>query len=196
MAKGGAVMETTTAAIRGRARLTMVGGSGVGEWPARVRVRTARIEDAAEVRAMHERCSPETRRLRYFTSAPRLPESALGRLLVPADGLSLVGVGPDGAIGALATLFHPAGERVGEVALMVEDGWQRHGLGTALLRSLAEHAAARGATGLRAHVLPWNRRMLALFERAGLAGRCGYEDGVVLVEAELPLGALSAGRCA
>ncbi|MGC0423060.1 N-acetyltransferase family protein [Embleya sp. AB8] len=195
--------DTTVGGTRGRARLTMVRGADAGVWPAHVWVRPARAEDAAEVRAMHERCSPETRRLRYFTSAPRLPESALGRLLVPEHGVSLVAVGPDGAIGALATLVfnrvkegHPARERVGEVALLVEDGWQRHGLGSTLLRSLVEHAAGRGATGVRAHVLPWNRAMLGLFDRAGLAARRGYEDGVVLVEAELPAEVSAAGHCA
>lgn len=186
----------TAISVRGRARFTMVNEVGAGEWPSHVRVRPARAEDAAQVRAMHERCSPETRRLRYFTSAPRLPESALVRLLVPEHGVSLVAVAPDGAIGALATLFHPARRPVAEVALLVEDGWQRHGLGTALLRSLVEHAAVRGVSEVRAHVLPWNRRMLALFDRAGLVSRRGYEDGVVLVEADVPPGVLASDRCA
>ncbi|WP_406283669.1 GNAT family N-acetyltransferase [Embleya sp. NBC_00896] len=186
----------TAARMRARARLTMVSDAGADGWPSHVRVRPARAEDAAEVRAMHERCTPETRRLRYFTSAPRLPESALARLLVPRDGVSLVAVAPDGSIGALATLFHPADERVGELALLVEDAWQGHGLGTALLCALVDEAAARGLTGLRAHVLPWNRRMLALFDRAGLVVRRGYEDGVVLVEADVPPNAVAAGRCA
>ncbi|MET7298657.1 GNAT family N-acetyltransferase [Embleya sp. NPDC005575] len=186
----------TAISMRGRARLTVVSAVRAGEWPSHVRVRVAHTRDAAQVRAMHERCSPDTRRLRYFTSAPRLPESALSRLLVPEHGVSLVAVAPDGAIGALATLFHPAHEPVAEMALLVEDGWQRHGLGTTLLRSLVEHAAVRGASDLRAHVLPWNRRMLGLFDRAGLVSRRGYEDGVVLVEAEVPAGVLAPGRCA
>jgi RimJ/RimL family protein N-acetyltransferase len=173
----------TVARIRGRARLTTVGAGDT--WPAAVRVRSARVEDAPEVRAMHERCSPETRRLRYFTSAPRLPEDALRRLLVPRDGVSVVAQAPDGSIGALATLFHPEGARAGEVALLVEDAWQGRGLGTALLREIVDLAALRGLTDLHAHVLPWNRRMLALFDRAGLAARRGYADGVVLVRASI-----------
>ncbi|MGW1667061.1 hypothetical protein ACWCQO_39025, partial [Streptomyces microflavus] len=73
----------TAISMRGRARLTVVSAVRAGEWPSHVRVRVAHTRDAAQVRAMHERCSPDTRRLRYFTSAPRLPESALSRLLVP-----------------------------------------------------------------------------------------------------------------
>jgi GNAT superfamily N-acetyltransferase len=175
----------------------MVGGDAEAHaWPSSVRVRVARIEDAVGVREMHERCSPETRRLRYFTSAPQLPASALARLLEPRDGASLVAVAPNGTIGALATLFHPTGDSAGEVALLVEDEWQRRGLGTTLLGSLVELAAARGLTELRAHVLPWNRRMLALFERAGLSGRRSYEDGLVLVRAAVPREVSPAGRCA
>ncbi|MYV97512.1 GNAT family N-acetyltransferase [Streptomyces sp. SID3343] len=187
----------TAARVIGRARLTMVGGDADGgEWPSYVRVRVARLQDAAGVREMHERCSAETRRLRYFTSAPRLPESALTRLLEPRDGVSLVAAAPDGTIGAMATLFHPAGGATGEVGLLVEDAWQGRGLGTALLCALVEIAAERGLTDLRAHVLPWNRRMLALFERAGLVGRRSYEDGVVLVQATVPRSDSAAGRCA
>jgi len=176
----------TTASTRRRARLTVVSAACAGGWPAHVRVRAARADDAARVRAMHERCSPETRRLRYFTSAPRLPEDALARLLMPRDGITLVAVAPDGAIGAMATLFHPAHEDAGEIAVLVEDAWQRHGLGTELLRALVDEAAERGLRELRAHVLPWNRRMLGLFDRAGLVARRGYTDGLVLVEAEVP----------
>ncbi len=46
--------------------------------------------------------------------------------------------------------------------MVVADGWQRHGVGTALLLSLATRAQARGAVTLMLDVLAENRDMLAM----------------------------------
>jgi RimJ/RimL family protein N-acetyltransferase len=158
-------------------------------------VRPARTDDAEGVQLMHDRCSAESRRLRYFTSIPRLPRAALERLLVPRAGVTLVAVRPDGGIAAVGSLLQTAEPGGGELALLVEDAWQGRGLGTAMLRRLGSLAQARGLAELRAHVLPGNRRMLGVFERAGLTGRRTFEEGVVRVSVPVVPGAVR-GRCA
>lgn len=144
-----------------------------------VLLRPGHTEDVEHVQHMHDRCSPESRRLRYFTSIPRLPRAALERLLVPRAGVTLVAVRPGGGIAAVGSLLHTQDPGSGELALLVEDAWQGRGLGTAMLRRLGALALDRGMAELCAHVLPGNRRMLGVFDRAGLTGERTFEEGVV-----------------
>jgi len=99
--------------------------------------------------AMHERCTPRTLRRRYPTG-PATPTAArLGRLLDPARAGTLVAevAAPGGErVVAMATL---AGEGAQvDLALIIEDGWQGRGLGTALLRRLGTLAAKVGYAAL------------------------------------------------
>ncbi|HSA53826.1 MAG TPA: GNAT family N-acetyltransferase [Yinghuangia sp.] len=182
---------TMTEAARAAALARMVDSgaplpppASVGTWllladGTEVLLRPGRADDVDEVQHMHDRCSPESRRLRYFTAIPRLPRVALERLLVPRAGVTLVAVRPDGGVAAVGSLLHTHDPGSGELALLVEDDWQGRGLGTAMLRRLGSLARARGMAELRAHVLPGNGRMLGVFDRAGLTGRRRFEEGVV-----------------
>ena len=53
---------------------------------------------------------------------------------------------------ALASLVH--GPSDWELGVLVEDGWQRQGLGTTLVHELVDRARARGVVRMRATVLP------------------------------------------
>ncbi|UGQ09351.1 GNAT family N-acetyltransferase [Yinghuangia sp. ASG 101] len=160
-----------------------------------VLLRPGRADDVDEVQDMHDRCSAESRRLRYFTAIPRLPRPALERLLVPRAGVTLVAVRPEGGIAAVGSLMHTNDPGSGELALLVEDAWQGRGLGTAMLRRLGSLARARGMAELRAHVLPGNGRMLGVFDRAGLTGRRRFAEGVVRVSVPVVPSTVP-GRCA
>ena len=46
--------------------------------------------------------------------------------------------------------------------MVVADGWQRRGVGAALMRALVIRAQARGVTSLAMDVLPGNRQVLAM----------------------------------
>ena len=63
-----------------------------------------------------------------------------------------------------------------EVAFVVEDRWQRMGLGTALFNDLLAAAEARGIHEFSAEVLAENTRMLDLIRRFGkiLSTRCDH----------------------
>lgn len=155
-------------------------------------IRPATADDLAAVAAMHERCSVRSLRRRYPATAGRPVSARLRGLLDPARGLTLLAVhgeagpGPDGGqVVAMANLVTEG--LLGEVAVLVEDAWQRRGLGSALLRRLTGHAERAGYAALVAHLRaddPAPHRMLDRLHRPGSAHR----DGAV-VTVTVPLSA-------
>ena len=73
------------------------------------------------------------------------------------------------------------------VGLVVADGPQRSGVGSALLRALLARAAARGAKVVVMDVLPANRRVLAMIGRRWPGARYEFAPDSVTVRALLSL---------
>jgi acetate---CoA ligase (ADP-forming) len=159
MAMGGAATDRAG----GAADIALRDGTTVG-------VRPACPQDAAGLRRLFEGLSAESRYLRFFSAAVDVP------LVVgwAADvdqrrrgGLVAV-AGPQGRIVAHAgwerERDHP--ERA-EVALVIDDDFQRRGLGTILLGQLAVSARGRGVELLVAEVLPGNHPMIQVFRDSG-----------------------------
>jgi acyl-CoA synthetase (NDP forming)/GNAT superfamily N-acetyltransferase len=138
--------------------------------------------DLAAVRALHDRLSPESLFLRYFSGAPAL-EGYLQRLLRPvdADHQTLL-VELTGEVVAVAAYERLQDRTAAEVAFLVDDSHQGLGIGTLLLEHLAASAAANGVTRFVAETLPANAAMLAVFRDAGFPVDLRREDGVVHVE--------------
>jgi GNAT superfamily N-acetyltransferase len=67
-----------------------------------------------------------------------------------------------------------------EISLLVEDDWQRQGIGTALLARLAALAEAQGITELSADCLAGDDVLPRTAARAGLRTERGAEDGAKL----------------
>lgn len=109
--------------------------------------------DLEAARALHRRCSARTLAARYF-GPPARADDYLPHLLAPRHGHTLAARARGG--GALAGLGHLLwdGPEEAEVALLVADGWQRRGVGSALLRRLAVLAADSGHVRLYAVVPP------------------------------------------
>jgi GNAT superfamily N-acetyltransferase len=161
-------------------------------------LRPARLADLAELQAMHARCSAPTRQRRYLSGSPGPTLPQLRRLIDPARATALVATvsvedGPDGErIVALANLVGEGD--LGEVALLVEDGWQRRGLGTALLRRLASQARHAGYAAIVAHAQADNAPMLRTLRRLGGPIRCELDGPLLTVT--LPLARASAPEAA
>ena len=148
-------------------------------------VRPYDSRDGEAVRDMHDRCSLESRRLRYFSVKPFLPQRVLDLFAERSHGLTLVAEGPDGSILAMAHLMYVLDPGVAEVAFLVEDAWQGRGLGRELTELLLAMGRERGLVELRASVLSENARMRRLL--ASLGGRVRATNDHAVDEIRLPL---------
>lgn len=149
----------------------------------RVRLRPIQAEDAELLVELHERLSPESRYLRFFAPAPRLPRRMAEYLAGVdfADRFAIVATtDEDGAecIVAVGRFDVAPDDAVAESALVVRDDYQGVGLGTAVFGRLLDLAQARGVRRLTGHVLAHNRRMLDLLRSRGISAAVS-EAGVV-----------------
>jgi GNAT superfamily N-acetyltransferase len=154
-----------------------------------VLLREAGPSDAPLVAALHARCSPESRRARFLSPTPRLDPAQL-RALVGRDGRAVLALTADGgsAVG-LADLRSagtgPDEAGVATVGVLVEDAWQHRGLGTALLRRIAEMAAEHGMGELAGTVPADGVRITRLLRRAGLRPTTVLADGTLRLRVPL-----------
>jgi acetyltransferase len=134
-----------------------------------VAVRVARREDAAAVQEFVRGLSERSRRHRFFTPLRELSPDQLDRITRsrPPGDLALVGetIG-EASPRIVAMAQYAACEPLDtEFAIVVDDAWQRQGLGIQLLRVLAEYAARAGLAALAGFVLADNWPMLTLLTR-------------------------------
>ncbi|MET9022324.1 GNAT family N-acetyltransferase [Actinopolymorpha sp. NPDC004070] len=157
----------------------------------RLRIRLGGPEDAWHVADLLARCSRSSREARFVADeGERLPVRWLDRLAAPPEGFSLLAFAESGNLVGMAQCLpqDPAGDRPGgahEVGLLVEDGWQRRGIGTLLVRGLARRALADGVTELVAVSTAAHVGTERLFARAGLPVLTRYADGVWEARARL-----------
>ncbi|GAA3431890.1 GNAT family N-acetyltransferase [Kutzneria kofuensis] len=176
LARAFALLEVLDAAGRSapepRAVLTSDGAGLV--------LRIGRPSDADEVAALHKRCSMRALFARYHAGVRTVPRRWLHRLLSPPRGTTVLAVaGRDVvAIGQLIGMTDP---RRAEVSLLVEDGWQRRGVGTAMLSHLASVARGGGYEELVGWCLPAEDALTRTAARAGLSTRQTVEDGLLRV---------------
>jgi GNAT superfamily N-acetyltransferase len=162
-----------------------------------VLLREAGPSDVPLVDALHARCSPASRRARFLSPTPRLDPDQLRALVHPAGGRSVLALTRDGgsAVG-LADLreAEPPGELTVEPAVvtpsatfgvLVEDTWQHRGLGTALVRRVAETAVELGMGELTGTVPADEVRITRLLRRAGLRPTAVLADGTLQLNVPL-----------
>jgi GNAT superfamily N-acetyltransferase len=153
-----------------------------------VRLRSLRHSDKGKLIALFRRCSPESIRYRFLSTIKSLPKEMLERLLT-VDGAKQValvvvqGEGADERIVAVGRYnVELARPQVAEVAFLVEDAFQKRGIGTLLLDHLVEVARQHGITHFSADVLVDNHVMLSVFRKAGYALTSSASYGVTHLE--------------
>ena len=134
---------------------------------ATIHVRPVRVEDKAAVRAFLDGLSAESIGFRFFGS-PNLDWATRWSIEVDyADRFALVAVtGDPPELVAHAAYVRMDTSRA-EVAFLVADAWQEHGIATILLAHLAEVAVRHGITTFVAEVLTHNHRMIGVFRESG-----------------------------
>jgi GNAT superfamily N-acetyltransferase len=156
-------------------------------------VRPADVQDTEAVRQLHERCSMRSRYRRYLAGSGIPSDAALRRLLTPVNGYALVAEVSRRADPAHVPAHEPGDEVVAlvnllwdgpeaELGILVADGWQRRGLGTALCRRALTLAARAGREAVHVHTHADNSPMIRTLHRLQLP---------LLVETDGPVVTLS-----
>jgi GNAT superfamily N-acetyltransferase len=151
-------------------------------------IRPASAADIGALACFFAGLSAQSRYLRFF--APVTPGPALIRRLAGGDGRTDAVVAVRGGViigHALAVgQAGPGGARTADVGVVVADAWQGLGVGSALLRAVADGALARGVTSLTMDVLPANHRMLALIASRWPEARSEHSAGFATFRIPLP----------
>ncbi|MGX5208279.1 GNAT family N-acetyltransferase [Streptomyces violaceus] len=159
----------------GRDVLTLAEGADIT-------VRRADTRDLEPARAMHERCSDRTLRLRYHGPVGDA-DRYLNHLLSPRFGRTLAVQTASGRVVGLGHLLWDGDET--EVALIVEDAWQRRGVGAELLRRLVAMAVDAGCGSVYAVTQASNTGMVAAMRGLGLPLDYQVEEGTLVITARL-----------
>ena len=143
-----------------------------------LRVRPIRPEDANALVTFHDHLSERSCYLRFFSVHPHLSPKEVERftLVDYKDRLALVAE-HDSQIIAVARYDRRPETTEAEVAFVVADECQHHGIGSLLLDELAAAARERGITTFLADTLEENHAMLDVFIHSGfpITRHCEYD---------------------
>ena len=157
------------------------------------RLRPIRPDDAERLPAFHATLSVRSTYLRYFRVHPELSADELDRFthVDYRDRLALVAE-RDGVLLAVGRYDRTQATGEAEVAFVVADAYQHHGIGTLLLDELARAARDRGITMFVAETLAENRGMIDVFSGSGFPVRSDREYDTVTLR--FPIEATEAHR--
>ncbi|MEU3742013.1 GNAT family N-acetyltransferase [Streptomyces sp. NPDC032198] len=155
--------------------LTLAEGSSIT-------VSRADTADVDAAKAMHERCSQRTLGMRYHGPV-RDADRYLKHLLSPRFGRTLAVRTASGRIVGIGHLLWDGDET--EIALLVEDDWQRRGIGGELLGRLVTMAIEAGCESVYAVTQASNTGMVAAMRGLGLPLDYQIEEGTLVITARL-----------
>ena len=135
-----------------------------------VAIRPIEGSDVASLSDFYARLSPESKRRRFLSYA-KPSDGALARAFTERQGQGFVGIldapGPsDGEVVAHASL-QPDGLGGAEIVFAVADELQGHGIGSALMETVVQHARQLGLRRLSATMFADNTPMRRLLRGAG-----------------------------
>jgi GNAT superfamily N-acetyltransferase len=148
----------------------------------KLHLRPIRPDDAPKLVDFHQHLSPRSVYRRFFYSHSRLPDEEVERFtcIDYVDRLALVA--EDGHKLVAVTRYDRApGTTEAEVAFVVADEYQHHGLGTLLLEHLADAAWANGISAFTAQTMLENRDMIRVFMDSGFSVTTSLELGIVSI---------------
>lgn len=146
-----------------------------------VTVRPARPSDAGALVELVDRCSELSLYRRFHGATGPYVRREVERIAHPTAGhRSWVALGARGDVRGTATL---AWGRAGDVhvAFLVDDAWQRRGVGRSLYRALAHEAVSEGLPAVTATILGDNVPALRFLRAMAPDVRSVFVDGQVEV---------------
>jgi GNAT superfamily N-acetyltransferase len=145
-------------------------------------LRPIRSDDGDRLRDFHERLSGETVYRRFFNAHPHLRPAEIERF-THVDYLNRLALVAEvgGKLSAVGRYDRIPNTDQAEVAFVVADALQGHGLGSLLLEHLAVAARRRGVATFVAHTLGTNYPMQHVFRHAGFICSQRWADGAVEV---------------
>jgi GNAT superfamily N-acetyltransferase len=143
-------------------------------------LRPIRPDDAPGLITFHRQLASRSVYLRFFSFHPELSakEAEHFTCVDYIDRLALVAE-LDGRLIAVGRFESGPGDTEAEVAFVVADAFQHHGIGSALLDELASAARERGVLAFRAETLTENRAMLDVFHHAIFLFSSNVDHGTV-----------------
>ncbi|MEU3187684.1 GNAT family N-acetyltransferase [Streptomyces sp. NPDC006923] len=147
-----------------------------------ITVRRADHDDLDAALAMHGRCSDRTLGRRYHGPVGDA-NRYLSHLLSPRFGRTLAVQTASGRLVALGHLLWDGDET--EVALIVEDSWQRRGIGSELLGRLVALADEARCESVYAVTQASNTGMVATMRNLGLPLDYQIDEGTLVITARL-----------
>ena len=129
-------------------------------------------------------------RTRYMTQSLAFPHKDVQQItnIDYSSDLSIVGTVPDASgeqIVAIAQYFLDPKTQAAEVAFLVQDEWQKKGMGSYLLEYIAKIAKQRGVKRFYAKVLPANKPMLSVFYNSGYKINTEFDGDVYSIMYDL-----------
>src|SRR6267154_3928584 len=137
-----------------------------------VTVRFVEPRDAEELQNYFRSLSTRSRYNRFLGAMSELPQVLLDRFtrVGPDSGFTVIATMPiegfETIVGEARYAFHAESESF-EFGLSIDDRWQGHGIGAALLKNLECRAAAFGAARLFGDTLRSNDAMMGLARKSG-----------------------------
>lgn len=136
-----------------------------------VTVRFVEPRDAEELQSYYRSLSARSRYNRFHGAMSELPHSLLDRFThIGGDGFTVIATkqvdGFETIVGEARYALHAETRRF-EFGLSIEDRWQGHGIGAALMKNLECRAAALGADSMFGDTLRSNRVMISLARKSG-----------------------------
>jgi len=139
-----------------------------------ITVRFVEPRDGEELQSYFRSLSARSRYNRFLGAMSELPKPVLDRFthVSTAAGFTVVATkmidGFEIIVGEARYVFHPETDSF-EFGVSIDDRWQGHGIGSALLRNLECRASAFGAASIFGDTLRSNDGMMGLARKSGYA---------------------------
>jgi RimJ/RimL family protein N-acetyltransferase len=155
-----------------------------------VHVRAIHADDTVRLQSFHAHLSMESIIFRFFRTLPNISvEQATQFTHVDyVNRMALVATRGEGEAEELLAVVRydrTTEESEAEVAFVVQDAWQGHGIATALLHQLAAYAHAHGVERFVALTMGTNVRMLDVLHNCGFPCHTRYDGGDILATLDI-----------